>query len=239
MKTTRWIGLFAALMALFAAGCGDDDDTADTPTGEVQLRVVHASPGAPAVDVYAVGGETPLFADLEYTDTSDYISIPPGTYQVEVRVSGTDTVVFTTDNLPLADGDKITAIAAGVADAELPADQQFRILPLFENFDAPAAGNAITRIVHASADAPTVDLDVGDDGSVEVPGLARFADTGATGVELPAGTEFQVAVLADGTRVTAFTAQLPEGAEVFLIATGLLAEPAAAEFGFEIGRAHV
>jgi len=235
MKLTKTFALLAALLALPLAACGDDDSTDDGDTaGSAELRVVHASPGAPAVDIFPVGGDEALLTNLSYTETSDYLTLPAGTYQVEVRVSGTDTVVFTTGDLPLADGDRVTAIAAGVADAALPADQQFRVLPLFENFDAPAAGNAIVRIVHASADAPTVDLDVGDDGSAEVPGLARFADTGEAGVELPAGTQFQVGVLADGARVTAFTAELPDGAEVFLIATGLLAEPAAAEFGFGI-----
>ena len=41
----------------------------------------------------------------------------------------------------------------------------------------PGAGNAAVRIVHASADAPTVDIDVGNDGSAELTGVARFADS--------------------------------------------------------------
>ena len=34
------------------------------------LRVVHASPDAPAVDVYAEGVATPLLTDVSYTETS-------------------------------------------------------------------------------------------------------------------------------------------------------------------------
>jgi len=218
-------------------GDGDGDTTGgdgDGDTDSAQLRVVHASPGAPAVDIYAVGVDTPLFTNLAYTETTEFLSVAPGTYQVEVRVAGTDTVVFTTGDVPLAADDKLTAVAAGIANPDLPADQQFRVIPLFESFDAPSDGNAIVRIVHASATAPTVNLDVGDDGTVEVPGLERYADTGAAGVQLPADTALQVAVLAGEARVTAFTASLPAGAEVFLIATGLLEERPADDFGFGI-----
>ncbi len=53
----------------------------------------------------------------------------------------------------------------------------------------PGAGQVTARIVHASADAPTVGIDVGADDPTapEVAALDRFADTGAAGVALPAG----------------------------------------------------
>ena len=78
----------------------------------------------------------------------------------------------------------ITAVAVGLL-GSMDADDTFRVLPLVEDFDAPARRRRPrVRIIHAGADAPAVALDVGNDASneseAEVPASAfgRFADTG-------------------------------------------------------------
>src|SRR5262245_26542737 len=77
----------------FAIACGDDggDDGGDddpTPAGKARLRVVHASPDAPAVDIYARGVATPLIDDLAYGSVSDYVEVDAGTYTLQVRPAG-------------------------------------------------------------------------------------------------------------------------------------------------------
>jgi hypothetical protein len=137
--------------------------------------------------------------------------------------------------LTIALDDKITAVAMGLLSSSDPADQ-FRVIPYVENFAAPGS-DARVRIVHAGADAPTVALDVGNDGTPEVPNFARFAETGADGVALPANTELQIAVWAGSPlqRVTVFTTpQLPAGGELFVIATGLLSELPREADGFSL-----
>jgi hypothetical protein len=80
-----------------------------------------------------------------------------------------------------------------------------------------------------------VDIDVGNDGSSEVTDLERFADTGEAGIALPSGEALQVGIVAGGSTVTAFTTPaLPDGEEIFVIATGSLAQPARAEDGFSL-----
>jgi hypothetical protein len=191
------------------------------------LRVVHASPDAPAVDVYAKGVSSPLIQNLSYGETSDYLDIAAGNYIIELRPAGSpasSAPAFSTDELTIPEGAKITTVAAGLLGSS-NADDKFRVLVYAEGFVAPGAGNAAVRIVHASADAPTVALDVGNDAAPEVTGFGRFDDTGDAGVALPANTELQIAVWAGSplARVTVFTTpQLPEGAELFVIATGLL-----------------
>ncbi len=217
--------LFTAITLL--AACGDDPATPPTP-GKASLRVVHASPDAPAVDIYAVGVATPLISNLAYGQASAYIEVDEGTYDLQVKPAGQPTAaaVYDTGNLTLAADDKITAIAAGFLTSTADADK-FRVLPLAEGFTAPGTGNAAVRIVHASADAPTVGVDVGDDNPAapEVAALARFADTGAAGIALPAGQALQVGIDAGGARVTAFTTpELPAGADLFVIATGRLGD---------------
>jgi hypothetical protein len=230
---SRWKTMLA-LLGVVALGatttaCGDDDDPMGPPpaTGTATLRVVHASPDAPAVDIYAEGLATPLFTDLAYGSATEYVEVDEGTYNIQIRAAGapaSEAPAFETGDLQLMDGDVITAVAAGLLASQDAADR-FRVLPLAEAFDMPASGYARVRVVHASPDAPTVDVDVGDDGSAEITGLARFANTGASGVDLPAGTLLSVGILAGGDRVTGFTLPaLPAGVEIFAIATGLVGQ---------------
>jgi hypothetical protein len=229
----RLLTVLIMMMSLVAFGCSDDESP--SPTGPsldlgsgAMIRVVHASPDAPAVDVYAEGINTPIISNFAYGQTSNYLDIAPGTYNIQLRAAGSassSAPAYETGNLTLAKDDKITAVAMGLLGSTDAADR-FRVIPYAENFAAPS-GNALVRIIHAGADAPTVALDVANDGNPEVPNFARFAETGASGVSLPAGTELQIAVWA-GTplqRVTVFTTpQLPAGGELFVIATGLLSE---------------
>ncbi len=201
MKSRLTSGAIALALAMFmivAVGCSDDDDNPAAPDmgSGAMVRVIHASPDAPAVDIYAEGVAAPLITDLAYGETSAYLDLDPGTYNIQIRAAGA------------------------------PASPEaFRVIPLFEEFTAAGAGNAIVRIVHAGADAPTVAVDVGNDGAPEITDFERYEDTGEAGVPLPAGEALQVAIWAGNplSRVTVFTTpELPEGAELFVIATGLL-----------------
>jgi hypothetical protein len=243
MKTKLGNSIIAVVLAavmVFAAGCSDDDDsilnppvgggktaavtnlaygaTSDYATLDngAMLRAVHASPDAPAVDIYVEGSS--------------------GTYTVELRAAGANpssAPAYEVD-LTIDADDTITAVAAGLLGSSNDADK-FRILRLDENFGDPGAGKAAVRIVHASADAPTVSLDVGDDGSADVTNFARFTDTGETGVPLTADAKLQIGILAGSARVTAFTTpELPEGAELFVIATGLLGKLPRETDGFSL-----
>ena len=233
----------ALLLALTA--CGDNDPTPfdpdPVPATSSQVRVVHASPDAPPVDVYAEGVATPLFSGLAYGETSDYIGVAAGTYVLEVRPAGADpssTPAFETGPVDIPADVTITAIAAGLL-SDLPVgDGAFRILPLVEEFQGPGAGNAAVRVVHGAGDAPTVALDLGDDGAPEYTNLPRFMDTGAAGLPLPGGQALQIAILNEEdsqNRVTAFTTpELPAGANLFVIATGRLAALPREDDGFSL-----
>lgn len=234
--------LVAALLGLTLVATACDDDEAmgpdQLPEGTVALRVVHASPDAPAVDVYAEGLEAPLFSNVAYSQVTDFLMVPEGTYNIQLRGAGalsSSDPVFETGDLTVSDGDVITAIATGFL-SSMDAADEFRVLPLFEDF-AAAGSSARVRIVHASPDAPTVAIDVGNDGTPEINALARFAETGADGVELPAGTSLQIGIWAGSplARVTAFTTPaLPAGGELFVIAIGSLESLPREETGFSL-----
>jgi len=207
----------------------------DPVTGLATIRAVHSSPDAPAVDIYAEGIPTPLFSNLAYTETTEYAPVPEGTYNIQIRAAGADPSslpVYETGDVVINAGDRITAIAAGFLLSTDPLNS-FRVLGLGEEAGTIEA-NALVRIVHAGPDAPVVDIDVGDDGSVEIGGLARFADTGPTWAELPADAALQIAIrVTGGDRVTAFTTpELTAGEELFVIATGSLAALPREDAGF-------
>jgi hypothetical protein len=241
---SRWtrtiVTLSLAAFLAVAVGCSDDDDTFVAPdlgSGSL-LRVVHASPDAPSVDIYVEGVAAPVITDLEYGETSAYADIGAGTYNIQIREARADASsapAFETGSLPIPEGVKITAIAAGLLAKAPGSSDAFRVMPFVEDFDAPGAGNAAVRIVHAGADAPTVAIDVGNDANAEIIDFERFEETGEAGVPLPAGEKLQIAIWADNplARVTVFTTpELPGGAELFVIATGLLSKHPRESDGF-------
>jgi hypothetical protein len=236
VKTLGLVSMLALSVAF--TGCSDDDDNPMTPMGEgAELRVVHASPDAGNVDIYAEGVAAPLLTNVPYTATSAYLDLAPGQYNIQLRAAGaaaSSTPVFETGMVTVPEGARITAIAAGLAGSSNAADK-LRVLLMAESFAAPGAGNAIVRVVHASADAPTVAVDVGNDGTPEIASLARFADTGAAGVALPAGSPLALGIWVASplSKVTSLTTPaLPAGAEIFVIATGLVGELPRAADGF-------
>ena len=141
--------------------------------------------------------------------------------------------VYETGDLTLADGAIVSTLAAGLVDTM--GNNAFRVIPLAEGWDGANPGQTQVRIVHAGSDAPGVDIDVGADGEIEIPGLTRFSETGAAGVDLPADESLRVGISVDGDIVTSFTTpELPEGGEIFVIATGLLGKLAREDDGFSL-----
>jgi hypothetical protein len=119
--------------------------------GQAQVRVVHSSPDAPAVDVWVNDAEA--FSDVAYREITDYASLDAATYTVKVvPADATEPVVIEADLDLAADAD-YTVVAVGELAAIEP-------LVLVDNNSLPAAGKAHVRFVHASPDAPSVDVAV-------------------------------------------------------------------------------
>ena len=89
------------------------DNNSDPAEGNAHVRFVHASPDAPAVDIAVTGGPV-LFPDVEFKEATDYLPVPAGTYDLEVRLAGTDTAVLSLPGVTLIEGDVYTAWAMGL-----------------------------------------------------------------------------------------------------------------------------
>jgi hypothetical protein len=81
--------------------------------GKSWVRFVHASPDAPAVDIAVQGGPV-LFSDVSFKEVGDYLEVDAGTYDLEVRLTGTSTVVLDLSGLEFVDGTVNTAFAIGL-----------------------------------------------------------------------------------------------------------------------------
>ena len=64
-----------------------DTEETDTPPGNALVRVVHASPDAPPVDVF-VNGEASGVENFAFKNTTGYLELPAGTYSFAVAPVG-------------------------------------------------------------------------------------------------------------------------------------------------------
>ncbi len=93
-----------------------DDDLTAPAAGKTHVRFVHLSPNAPAVDIALAGGAV-LFPNYSFKQSSAFTPINAGTYNLEVRLAGTSTVVLSLPGVPLVDGKIITVYARGFVGA--------------------------------------------------------------------------------------------------------------------------
>lgn len=88
-------------------------DDLDAPAaGKAHVRFVHLSPDAPAVDVAVTDGPV-LFSNRAFKSATDFTPVDAASYNLEVRLAGTNTVVLTVPNVQLASGRIYTIFAKG------------------------------------------------------------------------------------------------------------------------------
>ena len=94
------------------------DNNSQPAAGKAHVRFVHASPDAPAVDIAVADGGPVLFSNISFKEIGDYLPVDAGTYDLEVRVAGTETVALEVPGLTLNDGTVYTVFAMGLAGGE-------------------------------------------------------------------------------------------------------------------------
>jgi hypothetical protein len=162
--------------------------------GEAKVRVAHAVPDAPAVDVL-VNGDVAV-AGAEFGDVTGYLELPAGEYDVAINVAGTDSTVF--DTTLAVEGEDYTVAATGNLNPE--GDEPGFGLDVFEDKLGRLFGDdGRVRAVHLSPDAPAVDVAVAGADDEPAVFLAQGIEFGEAGpnVEVAAGT-YPVAVYPAG-----------------------------------------
>lgn len=210
-----------------------EDDAAEDEQQTSYLRVVHASPDAPNVNV-SVDNETVL-SDVPFGTVSDYLSLEAGTYNVTIAAAeDADTVVF--DGEVTLDPASVTTVAAS---GEISEDAETSFEPVLVNDTAvePGENESAVRVVHLSPDAPTVDVTAAD-GEVVLADNVSFQNASEY-VTVPAG-DYTVEIRAatednDGEVVTTVDVSLENGTAYSAMAAGYLApDEAPADTPFEV-----
>jgi len=181
--------LVVLITAVFLSACGNGDDNwPPYPTSLV--RVMHASPDAPAVDVLLDGRR--VLTNVPYPDDSGYLRLLSGTRNFKVNAAGTDTTVIDV-SVSLKAGKSYSVFAVNfLADIEAL---------LLEDDRSVSATLARIRVIHGSPDAPAVDVLAND--TVVVPNLA-FKEASSSYLEVPPG-DYVFKLNLAGTATTAFT----------------------------------
>lgn len=224
--------LVGSIVAIGGAVSGQTTQEED-PQQTSYLRVVHASPDAPPVDVL-VENESVL-TDVPFGAVSDYLSLQAGTYNVTIAAAeDPETVVFEGE-VTLEPRTVSTVAATG----EISEDAATSFEPVFYSDDAvtPDANESAIRVVHLSPDAPTVDVTAAN-GSVVLADNVSYQNA-SDYVTVPAGdytAEIRAATEGnDGDVVTTVDVSLEGGTAYSALAVGYLApDEAPADTPFEV-----
>ena len=123
---------------------------AQAQMNNAMVRVVHASPDAPAVDI-TVNGVVAL-EGIPFKGYTGYNPVPAGSYTLGINVAGTNNTVLTTP-VTLSAGVPYTFVAAGKVSGGT-----FRLIGVGDDLADPAEGSVKFRVIHAAGGAPAVDV---------------------------------------------------------------------------------
>jgi hypothetical protein len=201
-RSCRTTALFfsALLLALAGviSGCPSRVDDAD-------LRVLHLSPDAPAVDVWARAPESRLFQNLEFTEGTTYRTLDEGTYTLEVVPAGgaIDDTVLTLEGIQLEEDVTYTAVVIGRLDA-------LQGLILIDDVRAVGQGEIRIRAIHAAPDVGEVDVWNITDPEAPAPLVENVSFGQASGnLNIPAGA-YVLGIDATGNEQPDIVFELPE-----------------------------
>jgi hypothetical protein len=155
LTMSKMLRSFAALAGLMVVvglvGCDSDNDSNPLAPNVPQtgnVKVVHASPDAPAVDLLV--DNVAAGTGLAFPNNTGYLAVPSGVRNFKVNVAGTATTVIEAD-LPITAGTNTSVFAVNAVANLEP-------LVLSDDLTTPAAGKAHVRFIHLSPDAPSVDV---------------------------------------------------------------------------------
>ena len=89
------------------------DNLTAPAAGKAHVRFVHLSPNAPAVDIALANAGAVVFPNVTFKGSTAFTPLDAGTYNLEVRVAGTQTVALPLPGIVLEAGKIYTVFAKG------------------------------------------------------------------------------------------------------------------------------
>lgn len=212
----------AVAAATSLAACNMTVDSVDNMGNlTAEVRVIHASADAPAVNAYlSMIDDAADVSNLDYADTSAFITVPATTYPVNVTglsAGGETGAVISVDGLALEGNTRYDIIAVGsVAAGTLTP------VVLADSGTIADMNNVRVRVAHLAAGAPEVDV------YVTAPGAELTSPLNSNplpfkqaldAVEVPAG-DYQIRITAAGDASAVVydsgSVALPAGADLLV-----------------------
>ncbi|WP_088102576.1 DUF4397 domain-containing protein [Halalkalibacter urbisdiaboli] len=132
-----------SLMLLGFAGFGHAAEETES-----LVRIIHASPDAPPLDVYA--NDERIIQGLDYSDVSEYFLVPPSTHKLEIKPADDESTVLISEEILVEEGTNYTLAAVGHLEtiqlATMTDDQE------------TLEGKTKIRLAHFSPDASALEL---------------------------------------------------------------------------------
>jgi hypothetical protein len=188
-QSPRIVSAALLVAALWASGCGDGSSNA-------KLRVLHASPDAPNVDINLDGKN--VLTNVAYKTASDYLNVKAGAHTIKVYPTGTTTAVITANVTLLKDS--YTTVAA----VDFVSNIQGKVLD--DNNTPPVTGNIKLRLFHAAPSAGNVDIYVtapDTDLSTATPNLTDIPFLAVSDYISTAAGTYRVRITPTGTKTVA------------------------------------
>ena len=201
----RRVAQFSAVAALLMTLSGCQSITG-SPTLS-QVRVVDASPDAPAFDVYQ--GSSVLAYNLGFQFRTSYVPVPPGTYPISVDTAGTRQQLISASGTFLNNAQYTVLVGSYAA--------TLQELVLTDQSQPAPSGSVSVRFLDQSLKTGAVDLYMVPSGSTvstAVPVATDVAFNANSGyVNIPAGS-YTLVIVPTGTKSPASTSSLYTGPTV-------------------------
>ena len=177
-------------MILMFFQCGEsvtEYETVDEQetTGTTVIRFIHSAATTGGIDIYYLDVGTDqlegIISNAEYGKQYGYYEFDSGSLGFEAYISGTDLLAASVID-DFQDGWKYSVVATDFGATLNPT-----LLVVADTTGTPGTGNAFLRFLHASADAPDIDIREAD-GTTIFEDLSRYQPT--TYIEMEADTYF-------------------------------------------------
>ncbi|MCB0210789.1 MAG: DUF4397 domain-containing protein [Anaerolineae bacterium] len=147
------VAMAVLALSIFSVPMAQAQDGGYAPENTGRVRVIHASPDAPAIRIFV--DDRPVFRYLSFGDMSFYMPLAAGHHTIKVTPADAYQVEVISHDIDVAqDTDYTVAIVGLAANSEA--------LVLTDDNTPPEAGKAKVRFIHVSPDAPAVDVAVKD-----------------------------------------------------------------------------
>lgn len=200
--------ILAICSILVLASCTENSGSGPDPeTNKASVRVIHTSHDAPAVDILIDDSEA--VSDLAFGASSGYKSVDEGQRSLKITAANSPSTVLITDSLTFEEGKSYTVFAVGaLANIDWIVQEDLR---------TSNSSKAKVRLLHASPDAPPVDVKLGNGSGTALFAGASFMDLSNYLEVDEAAYSFAIAVADTTTEVEVYAPVTVNNGSVYTI----------------------